>query len=338
VTEVGFSKSGSTGTSVGSRSAADQNPPPLKMFERADWTLFRTVEGLQQKAGVSATRLRRLVLKELADNGLDVGRIKYGGVGAGSYFIEDDGPGLDGTPKEIAGLFSIRRPLRSSKLLRLPQRGQLGNGLRVVAGAVLASGGSLAIITRNRRIVLRPETDGSTSVVKVVRADHPVGTRVEIGFGATLPDEIGLFVWVRAAQAVAGAGETYHGRSSPFWYDAAQFHELLLACGPQPVRNLIAQLEGCTGGKAGEIVGAAGLDRVRCEDIDRQRATKLLAIARQHARPVSAERLGHIGREAFPHHSYAKEHGTAAIGTAEPHAEVPFVGGRSLGGEGCRPR
>ena len=46
--------------------------PNLK-FERADWTLFRTVEGLQQKAGVPASKLRRLVLKELADNALDTG-------------------------------------------------------------------------------------------------------------------------------------------------------------------------------------------------------------------------------------------------------------------------
>jgi hypothetical protein len=33
--------------------------------------LFRTVAGLQQKAGVTAARLRRLVLKELGDNALD---------------------------------------------------------------------------------------------------------------------------------------------------------------------------------------------------------------------------------------------------------------------------
>ena len=47
--------------------------------------------------------------------------------------------------------------MRSSKLLRLPQRGALGNGLRVVAGAVLASAGSLVVITRNKRIELRPQ-------------------------------------------------------------------------------------------------------------------------------------------------------------------------------------
>ena len=66
-----LSKSGSNGGSGEPRLPASENPPNLKMFEREDWTLFRTVEGLQQKAGVPTTRLRRLVLKELGDNALD---------------------------------------------------------------------------------------------------------------------------------------------------------------------------------------------------------------------------------------------------------------------------
>jgi hypothetical protein len=53
--------------------SASQTPNQILKFERADWTSFRTIEGLQQKAGVSADKLRRLVLKELADNGLDTG-------------------------------------------------------------------------------------------------------------------------------------------------------------------------------------------------------------------------------------------------------------------------
>src|ERR1700683_4107719 len=129
-------------------------------FERADWTVFRTVEGLQQKAGVSKDKLRRLVLKELVDNGLDDGgAVRIGQfsptafVGDG-FIVESDGHGIDGTPEEIARLFSIARPMVSTKLLRLPTRGALGNGLRVVAGSVLASGGSLAVTSRNRRIVL----------------------------------------------------------------------------------------------------------------------------------------------------------------------------------------
>ena len=132
--------------------------------------------------------LTRFVLKELADNGLDAGaKVTVGERHDGIYFVEDGGPGLDGTPEEIARLFSIRRPMVSTKLLRLPTRGALGNGLRVVAGAVLASAGTLTVLTRNQRIELRPERDGSTTVVSVKPVKFPVGTRIEIGFGPALP-------------------------------------------------------------------------------------------------------------------------------------------------------
>src|SRR6516164_9296145 len=132
-----------------------------------------------------------------------------------TFFIEDDGPGLDGGPEEIASLFSIRRPMRSTKLLRLPQRGALGNGLRVVAGAVLASDGSLVVITRNQRIVLLPQADGSTAVLEVTTADRPVGTRIEIGFGPALPSDDEALAWALAADAMAREGNTYEGKTSP---------------------------------------------------------------------------------------------------------------------------
>src|SRR4051812_43749865 len=77
-------------------------------FERYDWSLFRTVEGLQQKAGVAKSKLIRLVIKELADNALDenAANVRMGTLTEG-YFIEDDGCGIDGTPEAIAQLFSI---------------------------------------------------------------------------------------------------------------------------------------------------------------------------------------------------------------------------------------
>ena len=93
----------------------------LKMAERPDWSLFRTFDGLQQRAGVPAKWLRRLVLKEIGDNALDVStNIRSGGLLDGHYFVEDKGPGLDGTPEQIAELYSMARPMRSSKLSRLP--------------------------------------------------------------------------------------------------------------------------------------------------------------------------------------------------------------------------
>src|SRR5262249_43827681 len=194
------------GTGSNTGQGADGNGPSLKMAEREDWALFRSVEGLQQKAGVPEERLRRLVMKEIADNALDAGaRMTWGFVldCEDLHFIDDNGPGLDGTPEEIASLFSIRRPMRSSKLLRLPQRGALGNGLRVVAGAVLASEGSLAVITRNKRIELRPEHDGTTKVLKATKVDFPTGTRIEIAFGPALHADQRTLNWARLACRLA---------------------------------------------------------------------------------------------------------------------------------------
>ena len=130
-------------------------------FERADWTSFRTLEGLQQKAGVAQDKLIRQFLKELTDNALDEGEARVGET-AGGYFVEDDGEGLDSD--EVARLFSIARPLASTKMLRLPARGALGNGLRVAAGAVLASNGKLAVTSRGVRQELKPQRDGATAV------------------------------------------------------------------------------------------------------------------------------------------------------------------------------
>ena len=73
------------------------------------------------------------------------------------------------TRTRLPNLFSIARPLTSTKMLRLPTRGALGNGLRVAAGAVLASDGKLAVISRGVRLELKPQRDGTTTVAKRTR-------------------------------------------------------------------------------------------------------------------------------------------------------------------------
>jgi hypothetical protein len=278
---------------------------------------------LQQKAGVPKGWLRRLVLKELADNGLDNDAdVRVGELPGGGYFVEDDGSGIE--PEEIARLFSIARPLVSTKLWRLPTRGALGNGLRVVAGAVLASDGSLAVITHDRRIELQPERDGTTTVVSTKPIKFSVGTRIEIGFGPALPLDQAALSWARIACHLA-QGTTYGGRSSPWWYDLSQFQELLYASGGRPVRELIANLDGCTGGNAGIIVAAAKLNRVACKNVTRAQATDLLEAARLYARPVKPERLGAVGPDAYPDGSYAISSGVAEFGSIAPVGQIPFV-------------
>src|SRR5688572_24600820 len=94
------------------------------MFVREDWTLFRSLGTFGQKAGVTTERIPALVAKELADNALDVaGWCRVGLLGDNGFFVEDEGPGIPGTDAEVAELFSIGRPLASTKLLRRPSRG-----------------------------------------------------------------------------------------------------------------------------------------------------------------------------------------------------------------------
>jgi hypothetical protein len=56
-------------------SASSDSLQNLKLSVHEDWTRFRTVDGLTQKAGVSRDKLSRLVMKELTDNALDAGAI-----------------------------------------------------------------------------------------------------------------------------------------------------------------------------------------------------------------------------------------------------------------------
>ena len=97
-------------------------------FKREDWTLFRNVNTLGQRAGVTAGKIGPLVVKELVDNALDAaGACRYGWLDERTpraVFVENGGSGLEGDDRQIADLFSVSRPLTSSKMLRLPTRGR----------------------------------------------------------------------------------------------------------------------------------------------------------------------------------------------------------------------
>jgi len=125
------------GVAISERSLKAGNDGPVSgmVFEHADWTLFRNLETLGQKAGVAKRDLPKLVAKELADNACDAaGTCKVGLLPDGGMYVEDQGSGIPGGAEEVGRLFSINRPLRSSKLVRLPTRGALGNGLRAYSG------------------------------------------------------------------------------------------------------------------------------------------------------------------------------------------------------------
>jgi DNA topoisomerase 6 subunit A-like protein len=315
-------KFGAKDGSVLPRSEGLQKSPNFK-FERPDWTMFRSVGTLSQKAGVSAGRLRRLVLKELTDNALDAGaEVEVGddeydhGI---IYSVRDYGPGIDGTPADIARMFSINRPMASSKLWRMPQRGALGNGLRVVAGAVAASDGWLRVTTRNQRMVLTPQEDGSTAVES--EAIHfPVGTLIEIVLGSEIPDDDHALSWARGAIEMS-RGSVYTGRTSPHWYDGDAFFDILQAT-DRPVREFIANLDGCSGARAGDVAGQ--FKGRACDSLSRNEAVGLLMLARSLSKPVRPERLGAIGPMSdFSGYGCRKD--SFAVGGRSPEAAIPFV-------------
>ena len=303
-------------------------PVPSKstefQFERPDWTLFRSADTLAQKAGVRKNLLRRLVLKELADNALDSGaRVVTATGGPDRYVVVDNGKGIEGGPDAVARLFSVNRPLLSSKLWRLPSRGAMGNGLRVVVGAVAASDGRLAVTTRGRRLTLTPQADGSTAIERAELVEVFTGTVVEVTFGPALPPDPLALEWAQLAIGMAGGGEGYGGKPSPYWYDADAFYELLQGAGDRLLREFVERLDGCSGGKAGRITRA--LKGATCRSVSRDQALELLIVARHEARPVRPERLGQIGRTVDSATSYSCQRGTAPIGGRDPKAEIPFV-------------
>src|SRR5262249_56121418 len=91
---------------------------------------------------------------------------------------------------------------------------------------------------RTRLMELRPEYDGTTTVAGTTEVDFPIGTRVEINLGPALPADSAALAWAQLACELA-RGSVYAGRSSPWWYDAPQFHELACAAGTRPLPHLL---------------------------------------------------------------------------------------------------
>ena len=281
------------------------------LFEREDWKLFRNMDTLPQKAGVPKSKLSMLVCKELADNALDTcGSCEIGYEG-GFFYVKDRGPGLD--PE----MFSISRPLRSSKYLRLPTRGALGNGLRVVVGAVVASGGELYVSTRGKNYKINFQNNG-LALPESLSDYHEAGTKISFTLGKMPINS----AWAQMAIEYA-RGETYRGKTSPYWYTSENFFELFQSFSGS-VRELIAQFDGCTGGKAGKI--AQKYLKTPADNLSFEETEAFLAELRALVKNVNPERLGRIG-ELGDWSGYCKSVGTFKVRTikGEHEAEIPFV-------------
>jgi hypothetical protein len=307
-------------------------------FESQDWADYADLSKLPRRSGVPSEKLRRLVLKELVDNALDecdrvnrpgkvtvaVDRIK-----PDRYTVTDEGAGLNGTPQEIATVFSLRRPKATSKLWRLPKRGAVGNGIRVIVGAVASGGGRIIIETRGQRIVLRPQAhNGKTEIEAVTGSERVLGASIAIEINSSCPKDDRELYWATTAIALARhrAESVYRRRANPLWLDLDHLCEMLRSVTPgTTVRDFTAKLDGCTSSQSRkQITQAFGLRRL-CSDLTKEQAAELLRVLQSFARPVKAKYLGLLGDSAWKSHTYAKCEGEFLTGDNYPQAKIPFV-------------
>jgi hypothetical protein len=273
--------------------------------------LFLRPETLPQKAGCSLDQLGSVVLKEAVDNALDTGTEVELEPFAGGYRIVDRGPGIH--PADVPRLFAVNRPLVSSKLKRLPLRGMLGNGLRVVMGAVAAYGGQISVTTRGHRLSLSVDT--ATGVTKVL-TDEPVpfqpGTIVEITLSLFDGSER------RAADlslVVAKTGQQYSGRSQPAWYGIDDLRELFARVTPDTVT---------VGELVRDVFSIESDDSRRARDLTAGEIASLYSDLRS-ASTDNTSSIGHIGNSADEH--YGRVDGIAQIGgTKIPYCVEVWAG------------
>jgi hypothetical protein len=299
------------------------------MFIREDWTIFRNLNSITHKAGCRLRDLRSLVLKEIMDNALDAApgkKPKYGKNGSW-YYIQDDGPGIPGSSQQIANLFSIKRPLSSTKILRRPSRGALGNGIRVIVGTILASGGKLRVSTRGKLLELQLNDDGTTTILSELPTDVK-GTCIELQFGSSLPESSDDWRFAKLA-ANFNFALTYQGNTSAYWYDSDTFYELVLAAGDMPLEQLIGMFEGFKSKVAvNQLKNAVpGWNSVTCSNVTRDMADRVLGLMRESVKEVSARKIGRMIDVAENERCYARVYGEMDVppGRGKYHAKLPFV-------------
>jgi hypothetical protein len=310
---------------------------PIFQIHKPDTVDLASLAGLTKMTGEPSRRLRRLLCKELTDNALDAcdaagrpGRATIRKRDLDTYIITDEGHGLDGSPDDLAALFAIHRVMISSKYRRLPLRGALGNGLRVAVGCVVVSRGTIEIITRGKRVVLRPHRVAPTEIVSTSDALDTIGTTLIVTLDPAIPYDAAELAWAEAAIDLAkhAKAEAYARQPSPHWIDLDAFVEMLMLIEPPDVtvRQIVEMFDGCSGGKAGKLAAPFGRHRL-ARTMSDDDAAALLRSMQAGARLVKPDAFGLIGVDAFDRddYSYASAKGTFPFGAHAPQAEIAHI-------------
>ena len=296
----------------------------MEFFTREDWKLFRNIDTLSQKAGVRKERIPALVVKEVVDNALDIAEdcTLLELQGQNGFSVQDNGPGIP--PERLADLFSINRPMVSSKLVRLPTRGALGNGLRVVMGAVTATNGKLYVTTQGVKYELIPKEDGFTSVSAISYSSIQKGTLVEVFFGKNI--EFTTHDLRLGSNAIDFAkGERFRCTTSPYWYTSEAFFELLNAYSGE-LSGLLQHFDP----KHQQECRIKLINKWnrKTSTFNFEESEEMLRFMRTIYKQNDKPKIGYIGKEVEHYYNgYSKELGTFIITSArgKHDAHIPYA-------------
>lgn len=200
----------------------------MDLFTREDWRLFTSFSTLPQKAGVAREDLDRVVLKELVDNALDAGD-RCGVLNDWDGFVDVRSYGKGMNKETIERVYSVNRPLVSSKLLRKPTRGALGNGLRVVSGAVISTNGEMFVTSRGKTYEITWDGNGIAHALYVEDSleEDLTSVRIRLGHWEDGFDEEWLdWSYYTLQMADTETSKGFVGKTSAFWYDSESFYTL----------------------------------------------------------------------------------------------------------------
>jgi hypothetical protein len=302
-------------------------------FKRQDFQIY--ISNLSQRAGVPTDQIRNIILKELVDNALDEmdrvgqpGQVTITQDGEHTYTVTDQGRGFPDTPDELAKRFSLDKGMVSSKQWRKPTRGCVGNGLRVIVGAVVSGGGRIIVKTRDRHYTLLPRLDGTTAIENIEIIDWPVGSSVTVQIDPKYPRSAGAMQWAQTAIKLAqSSGPPFGRQPSPWWFDTEHLAlNMLSAIGPTyTLAQFVSQLDRCSSRKIGRLVTDMFGKGCLCRDLSLDQASKLLKLLRDNVpTQILPKQLGPMGREAWKSDGYACEEGYL-LTASEPRARIPFL-------------
>ena len=144
----------------------------------------------------------------------------------------------------------------SSKQWRKPTRGCVGNGLRVIVGAVVSGGGRIVVKTRNQQVTLRPRMDGTTAVEDVHAIDWPAGTAITVEIDPAYPAgrNRALLMGATGNRTCALKRSAITGHRRHFWFDVNHLALNMLSALPTDKRSR---------GSSGDSIGAPTVRSVK---------------------------------------------------------------------------